>query len=159
MKKKEKKRLQKPLVDIVAIVISRPLLIGVYENGELIETIEKEGMTSDVLPLIFDELLQKFRVNSIIYSKGPGSFMAIKLAYVFFKTLEIAKDIKLFAQDGFYFNENTPIKAVRNSFFVKKKGIITLKKNEKEGEFKLPMRLKFDDFSEDAEPLYILKAV
>ena len=151
--------MQKPLVDIVAIVISRPLLIGVYENGELIETIEKEGMTSDVLPLVFDELLQKLRINSIIYSKGPGSFMAIKLAYVFFKTLEIVKDIKLFAQDGFYFNENTPIKAVRNSFFVKKEGIITLKKNEKEGEFKLPMRLKFDDFSEDAEPLYILKAV
>jgi len=151
--------LQKPLVDIVAIVISKPLLIGVYENGKLIEKIEKEGMTSDILPLIFDNLLQKYRVNSIIYSKGPGSYMAIKLAYVFFRTLEITKNIKLLAADGFYFNKNKPIKAAGNSFFVKKEGIITLKKNEKEGGFYLPENLNFNDFDEDTEPLYILKAV
>ena len=151
--------MQKPLVDIVAIVISKPLLIGVYENGKLIEKIEKEGMTSDILPLIFDNLLQKYRVNSIIYSKGPGSYMAIKLAYVFFRTLEITKNIKLLAADGFYFNKNKPIKAAGNSFFVKKEGIITLKKNEKEGGFYLPENLNFNDFDEDTEPLYILKAV
>jgi len=151
--------LQKRLVDIVAIVISKPLLIGVYENGKLIEKIEKEGMTSDILPLIFDNLLQKYQINSIIYSKGPGSYMAIKLAYVFFKTLEIAKNIKLLAADGFYFNKNKPIKAVGNSYFIKKEGIITLKKDEEAGRFYLPENLNFNDFDEDTEPLYILKAV
>jgi hypothetical protein len=85
--------------------------------------------------------------------------MAIKLAYVFFKTLEIAKDIKLLAQDGFYFNNNSPIKAVGNSYFVKKEGIITLEKNLKEGEFKLPEKLNLEDFSEETSPLYVLKAV
>ena len=151
--------MQKRLVDIVAIVISKPLLIGVYENGKLIEKIEKEGMTSDILPLIFDNLLQKYQINSIIYSKGPGSYMAIKLAYVFFKTLEIAKNIKLLAADGFYFNKNKPIKAVGNSYFIKKEGIITLKKDEEAGRFYLPENLNFNDFDEDTEPLYILKAV
>ncbi len=151
--------MQKPLVDIVSVVISKPLLIGVYENAKLIKTIQKEGMTSDILPCIFDELLSKYDIRYIIYSKGPGSFMAIKLSYVFFKTLETVKGIKLLAQSGFYFNENKPIKAVGNSYFVQKEGIITIEKNKKEGVFKLPMRLTFDDFSEDCEPLYILNAV
>jgi hypothetical protein len=151
--------LQKRLVDVVAVVISKPMLIGVYENGLLIERIEKEGMTSDVLPSVFNELLDKYEINSIIYSKGPGSFMAIKLAYVFFKTLQITKNIRLLAADGFYFNSNAPIKAVGNSYFVKKEGIITLKKNLKEGEFELPLKLDFNDFSNEVEPLYVLKAV
>ncbi len=151
--------MQKRLVDIVAVVISNPLLIGVYENGKLIEKIQTQGMTSDVLPSVFDTLLQKYEINSIIYSKGPGSYMSIKLAFVFFKTLEIVKNIKLLAADGFYFNKNRPIKAVGNSYFVKKEGIITLKKDEKEGEFYLPEKLKLKDFDEDNEPLYILKAV
>jgi len=151
--------LQKPLVDIVAIVISKPMLIGVYKDGCLVDTIKKEGMTSDILPEIFDNLLRDYKINTIIYSKGPGSFMAIKLAYVFFKTMQITKDIKLLAADGFYFNQNSPIKAVGNSYFVKKEGIITLTKNEKEGKFILPGKLNFNDFSEEVEPLYILKAV
>jgi tRNA A37 threonylcarbamoyladenosine modification protein TsaB len=151
--------LPKHSVDIVVIPISKPLLVGVYKNGELIETIRKDGMTSDILPEIFDDLLKKYDLKHIIYAKGPGSFMAIKLAYVFFKTLEIAKDIKLLAQDGFYFNNNSPIKAVGNSYFVKKEGIITLEKNLKEGEFKLPEKLNLEDFSEETSPLYVLKAV
>ena len=151
--------MQKPLVDIVAIVISKPMLIGVYKDGCLVDTIKKEGMTSDILPEIFDNLLRDYKINTIIYSKGPGSFMAIKLAYVFFKTMQITKDIKLLAADGFYFNQNSPIKAVGNSYFVKKEGIITLTKNEKEGKFILPGKLNFNDFSEEVEPLYILKAV
>jgi hypothetical protein len=151
--------LQKPLVDIVAIVVSKPLKIGVYENNKLIETIEKEGLTSDILPIVFDELLKKYEINSIIYSKGPGSFMSIKLSYVFFKTLQIAKGIEFLAADGFYFNKNHPIKAVGKSYFVKKEGIITLKKNLKEGEFLLPEILNKKDFSKDTSPIYVLKAV
>ena len=151
--------MQKPLVDIVAIVVSKPLLVGVYENGSLIKTIKKEGKTSDILPLIFDELLKSFEVNTIIYTRGPGSFMAIKLSYVFFKTLQITKNINFLATDAFYFNKNKPIKAVGDSYFVKKEGIISLEKEKIEGEFTLPKNLNKNDFSEEVEPLYILKAV
>ena len=93
--------MQKPLVDIIAIVISKPMKIGVYKDNQLIEVIEKEGLTSDILPKIFDELMKKYKIDSIIYSKGPGSFMSIKLAYVFFRTLEIARNITLLATDAF----------------------------------------------------------
>jgi hypothetical protein len=143
----------------VVIPISKPLKIGIYENNKLIKTIQKDGKTSDVLPEIFDELLKNYQIKHIIYAKGPGSYMAIKLSFIFFKTLEIAKDIKLLAVDGFYFNKNNPIKAVGNSFFVKKEGIISLEKNKKEGEFFLPEVLDFTHFSEDTAPLYVLSPV
>jgi hypothetical protein len=151
--------LQKPLVDVIAIVISKPLKVGIYKDNKLIETIEKEGFTSDILPIIFDEILKKYKINSIIYSKGPGSFMAIKLAFIFFKTLQIVKNIEFLAADGFYFNKNKPIKAVGKSYFVKKEGIITIKKNLKEGDFFLPEILNKNDFSKDTSPLYVLNAV
>ena len=151
--------MQKPLVDIVAIVVSKPLLIGIYKDKKLIKIIKKDGMTSDVLPEIFDNLLKEYDINSIVYTKGPGSFMSIKLSFVFFKTLEVAKGIKLFGVDAFYFNNNAPIKANFNSYFVKKEGIISLEKNLEEGEFSLPQKLNFNDFSEDTAPLYVIKAV
>jgi len=151
--------LSKRSVDVVALPISKPMLIGVYENGKLIEEIKKEGMTSDVLPEIFEELLKKYDIKHIIYAKGPGSYMAIKLSYVFFKTLEIARGIKLLAQDGFYFNSCAPIKAVGNSCFVKKDGIISINKNVREGEFCLPRSIDINDFSEDVSPLYVLSPV
>ena len=150
--------MQKPLVDVVAIVISKPLKVGIYKDNKLIETIEKDGLTSDVLPLIFSTLLEKYEIRNLIYSRGPGSYMSIKLGYVFFKTLEITKNINFLGVDGFYFNNNQPIKAVGNSYFVKKEGIITLEKDLKEGEFYLPQKLDLKDFSEN-EPLYVLKAV
>ncbi len=151
--------MQKCLVDIVAIPIASPLLIGIYKDKKLIKEIKKEGKTSDILPEIFDKILKEYEVKHIIYSKGPGSYMAIKLSYIFFKMLEITKNITLLATDGFYFNNNSPIKAVGNTFFIKKEGIISLEKNLKEGEFKLPKILNLDDFSKETSPLYVLKAI
>ena len=146
-------------VDVVVIPISKPLLVGVYENGKLVRTIEKEGMTSDILPEIFDSLLKEYDIRHIVYAKGPGSYMSIKLSFVFFKTLEIAKNIPLLAKEGFFFNSNRPIKAVANSYFVKKDGIISLEKNQKEGEFFLPLEIDIKDFDKDTSPLYVLSPV
>jgi len=151
--------LQKYLVDIVAITISSPLKIGIYKNGILEKQIIKKGKTSNVLPIVFDELLKEYKINSIIYTKGPGSYMAIKLSFIFFKTLQITKNIKFFASDGFEFNNNKPIKAVGNTFFVKKEGIISIEKEKTQGEFLLPENLNKINFGEDVSPLYVLKPV
>ena len=151
--------MQKPLVDLVAITISTPALFGVYKNEKLIEKIEKEGKTSDILPEIMDNLMKKYEIRRVIYTKGPGSYMAIKLSYLFFKTLEIAKNIELLGTDGFEFNKNAPIKAVGKSFFVKENDIITLKKDLSEGEFFLPENLKDINFTKDTSPLYVLNPV
>lgn len=87
--------------------------------------------------------------------------MAIKVSYVFLKSYSIAKNIIFKAVDGFYFNNNAPIKALGKTYFVKEGNniildTITPKKN---GEFYLPKSLNHKDFSDDTLPLYVLPAV
>ncbi len=147
------------LIDIVIIPISKPLKIGLYENGILFETIISDEMTSDFLPSFFDEILKKYDIKNIIYSNGPGSYMSIKLTYIFLKTLQITKNINIFSVDGFYFNQNKPIKAIGKKYFIKENDTITLQESNEKSEFNLPKKLNYQDFSNDIEPIYILNAV
>jgi hypothetical protein len=150
------------LVDILVISIATPIKIGIYKDDKLIEEIEKEGMTSDILPLIFKELLQKYEVKTIIYVNTPGSYMAIKVAYVFLKTICITKNIELKAASGFLFNENSPIKALGKKYFFNKNDKIIIDFLEEKSiiaNFKLPKSLDRANFSSDTLPIYNLPAV
>ena len=147
--------------DLVVIALSSPLLVGVYKEGTLIETIESGAKSSDVLPTICEELMERYDFSHFVYAKGPGSFMAIKVCYIFLKTLSIAKNIPLLATDAFYFNENTPVKAVGKLCFVKTtEGIKTQMFEEVPlNRFRLPEELKLDDFETDTAPYYGIGAV
>ena len=148
-------------VDILLIALSSPNLIGVYENRQLIDSIESKEKSSDVLPLLFDELLKKYEVQNLFYANGPGSFMAIKIAYIFLKSISILKNIPLFARDAFYFNNNQPIKAIGKLYFVKISSEIKTQKLETVPEmtFSLVDVLKYNEFSKIATPLYEIGAV
>jgi len=137
------------------------LQIGVYEEGKLIRKYITEKQTSEELPLIFKTILDEFTCKRIFFARGPGSFMAIKITYIFLRTLSITKDIELFATDGFYFNDNKPIKAMRKMYFVKNDGKITTQifNEEQNSTFTLPQILKVENFTKEIEPLYILPAV
>jgi len=144
------------------ISVSSPLKIGIYENKILTEELVEEGKSSDLLPTVFRDILHRYAIKRIFYTKGPGSFMAIKIAYVFLKTLCITKNIRLYATDAFVFNGNAPIKSVGKSFFVKNgDGNIEIKKIEGAGAlaFQLPRTLDMTLFSEDVKPMYIAPAV
>ena len=147
------------VIDIVIIPISKPLKIGLYKDGKLFEVVESNEMTSDFLPKFFNKILKTYEVKNIIYSNGPGSYMAIKLTYIFLKTLQITKNINILSQDGFYFNKNLPIKAIGNRYFIKENDTITIKSSDVVGKFELPEVLNYSDFSKDIEPIYILNAV
>ncbi len=119
------------------------------------------GKTSSALPLIFDELLQKYKIKTIYYARGPGSFMALKLQYIFFKTLQITKNIELKACDSFYFTQNSPVFATANLAFIKQDGAIVPKKLEP-GEkmiIEIPQKIKAECFGNELSPLYILPAL
>ena len=94
-------------------------MVGVYENKKLIKKYENDGVTSDILPLIFEKILNEYKINRIYYVNTPGSYMAIKVAYVFLKTLSITKNIELKSCSGFEFNGNSPIKALGKKIFYK----------------------------------------
>jgi tRNA A37 threonylcarbamoyladenosine modification protein TsaB len=148
-------------VDVLLITLTSPILIGVYHNQELIETIESNEKSSDVLPLIFDELLKKYSIEKLFYANGPGSFMAIKVAYIFLKSLSVLKNIPLYARDAFYFNENQPIKAIGKLCFVKIASKIETQKFQTvpEVKFRLPNELDYKEFSTNTAPLYKIGAV
>ena len=150
------------MVDILVISISNPIKIGIYKDNILIDNIEKEGMTSDILPTIFKELLEKYKIKTITYVNTPGSYMAIKVAYVFLKTLCIVKNIKLNAASGFLFNENSPIKALGKKYFFNKNGEVIIDFLEEKSiilDFKLPKSLDKTKFSSETLPIYNLPAV
>lgn len=148
-------------VDILLITLTSPIKIGVYGDFKLIETIESKEKSSDILPLIFKELQDRYTIKQLFYANGPGSFMAIKVAYIFLKSMSILKKIPLFATDAFYFNNNQPIKAIGKLHFVKVASEIKTQKLETvpEVNFSLPDVLDYNEFSTDAAPLYMIGAV
>jgi len=148
-------------VDILLITLSSPVLVGIYADKKLIKTIESEEKSSDILPLLFQELLQEYKIKNLFYANGPGSFMAIKIAYIFLKSLSVLKGIPLFARDAFYFNENQPIKAIGKLCFVKIASKIETKKFQTvpSMKFTLPQELDYNEFSTNTTPLYKIGAV
>ncbi|RXJ88562.1 hypothetical protein CRV01_12520 [Arcobacter sp. CECT 8983] len=150
------------MTEVLVISISNPLLLGVYEDKKLIKELEIEGMTSDVLPVTFEKIIKEYEINRISYVNTPGSYMAIKVAYVFLKTLAITKNIEFRACSGFEFNENSPIKALGKKYFINSnEGIKVdfLDKDTKIADFKLPKQLENIIFSEETLPIYNLPAV
>lgn len=119
-------------------------------------------MTSDVLPIIFHEILEKFKIENIYYVNTPGSFMAIKVAYVFLKTISITKNIPLKSCTGFEFNGNSPIKALGKKYFINDENDIKVDFLDKDctiSDFKLPNVLENIKFSNETLPIYNLPAV
>ncbi len=150
----------KKKVDILCITLSSPIFVGIYENDLLIDSIESKERSSEILPVIFKKLLEQYEIESLIYANGPGSFMAIKVSYIFLKSLSILKNIPFYSTDAFYFNDNKPIKAIGKLCFVKIQGkIITKKCDEEMGSFSLPSRLYKQDFTQDCLPAYGISAV
>ncbi len=148
-------------MEVLVISLSSPLKIGIYHDDNLIKEYVKSEQTSEILPVVFDEILKKYEPIALFFAKGPGSFMAIKVSYIFLKTLSITLGVKLFGCDGFEFNQGEPIRAMRKVYFIKENGNITTKlfKEELAQNFNLPSRLEKEIFSSDCEPLYILPAV
>ncbi|MDD5717026.1 MAG: hypothetical protein PHW64_04410 [Sulfuricurvum sp.] len=147
--------------DLVVIALGSPLLIGVYKDGMLVEEIRSEGMSSDVLAEIVDPLLKRYRFGHFIYAKGPGSFMGIKVTYLFLKTLSITLKIPLLATDAFFFNQNSPIKAVGKLYFVKNSVNIELETlvSPESIPFELPQHIDLEKFDSDNLPYYGIDAV
>ena len=143
------------------IALSSPLHVGIYEDQKCIEKFQTEMQTSEGLPLLFQAILARYTPRRLFFAKGPGSFMSIKIAYIFLKKLSIVHRIPLLASDGFVFNQGRPIKAMRQLYFVKnEQGIqTTLFDTPQEQCFALPLMLEESLFDENSEPLYMLPAV
>lgn len=156
---------------ILPNIIKEPILVGVYdENCKLCRDFALTKPLSDALVPTFVELQrQEIEFDELYFVRGPGSFMALKLLYLFAKTLEIARDVKLFATHAFYFNGNSPIKAYGNCYFVCENvnrididNEIYVKKFMEAPQvlpFVLPEELDVSIFNANLKPLYLLPPV
>jgi len=136
-------------------------MLGVYEEGELIDTLSSDLKTSQILLPLIKECLDKYDISTIIYTRGPGSYMAIKLTYIILKTIEIMQGIKCVGCSGFALNGGEPIKAIGNLYFIKEKETIITKKYEQpvNVKFTLPQSIQDLELDEESTPDYILPAV
>ncbi len=146
---------------LLIISISTPILIGVYEDNERIEVFSSDKKTSEILLPLLQNILKRYDISKIIYTRGPGSYMAIKLTYIMLKTIEIVRDIKCYGCSGFTLNDNQPIKAIGNLYFIKEKETIMTKKYEQpvKASFALPQSIHDLELDEESTPEYILPAV
>ena len=147
--------------ELLIISISSPLLLGVYEDGMLIETVSSEKKTSEILLPLLSRCMDEYDISNIIYTRGPGSYMAIKLTYIMLKTIEITRGIPCIGCSGFTLNGGEPIKAVGNLYFIKEKETIITKKYEQpvNVKFTLPQSIHDLELDEESTPEYVLPAV
>jgi len=145
----------------LVVSIASPLLLGVYRGERLIETIKREDKTSEILLKLLMEIFQNYNTTHLIYTSGPGSYMAIKLSYITLRSLEITKGITFDACDAFSLNQNNPIKAMGKLYFIKENNTIITKKIDEavEQRFELPSMLSEVTILNDNKPMYILPAV
>ena len=148
-------------VEVVIVSIANPLLIGIYKDKELYQEHKIEGKTSDIIAEIFSDILKTYQIKKIYYVNGPGSYMSIKVSYIFLKTISIIHQIELLAINGFELNQNSPIKAIGKKYFIQKDDKIVL--SDLDGavlrDFELPQSLENIKSSLDNLPNYVLPAV
>ena len=146
---------------IVVISISSPLLVGLYKDKKLVEKVSSDKKTSEILLILIMKFLDKYDISEIIYTRGPGSYMAIKLTYLILKTIEITRGIKCLGCSGFSLNNNQPIKAIGNLYFIKEKETIITKKFEQpvKTTFTLLPSIKDLVIDKESTPKYDLPAV
>ena len=81
------------MIEILVITISKPLLIGVYKDKQLLRKIEQNGLTSDELPILFKDLLEEFDIKTILIGHSERRHILgetqeeISKKYEFYKNL------------------------------------------------------------------------
>ncbi|RVZ88370.1 tRNA threonylcarbamoyladenosine biosynthesis protein TsaB [Helicobacter pylori] len=139
-----------------------------YQNNFLCTSYTSKSKTSEALVEVFSQLFKDFKnptlpaIKGVYYAKGPGSFTSLKLTHVFLHTLALIHDFELYSTTGFDFNDNTPILAYANKYFVsKERESLTDFKDLKIApkDFKLPSFLEKDKFTQLNMPFYILPPI
>jgi len=126
--------MKKALPEYVLLInpIASPFQMALYRDGKIENYWHCSGFVSDRLPEEIDKVFGKFKIRSIIYANGPGSFMAVKLTYIMLRTVEIVNGIPFYGCSAFSLNGGKPLKAAGNLYFVKEKeNIITQTYREK----------------------------
>ena len=150
-----------PEYTLLILTISTPLQVGLYRNGSLQQRIVSERKISESLNGILMDVMDRSPLDRILYVRGPGSYMAIKLTYIMLRTLQVVRGIPFAGCSAFSFNGGRPVKAIGSLYFVKEKETIITRKFDEtiEQRFELPETLAGLSIDAEATPDYLLPAV
>jgi len=150
-----------PETVLVVNPVAAPLQFGLYRDGRLVRSWEREGYASEVLIPELERLMDRERLDEILYVNGPGSQMGIKLAYITLRTLELLRGIPFGALSAFSLNGGRPLKAMGRLYFVKEKETIITKSYQEPivQEFSFPSELEVLEREPENRPDYRLPAV
>lgn len=152
------------------ISVNEPLIAGLYaqprtEEGKgsgmrLHKMYRFYGHTTHALNELFSTLLSEgVGLGRIYYARGPGRFSALKATHIYLHTLAQTRGYELFSLPSFAFNDNQPIHAFADKYFILRDGEIVLESSQQAGEFVLPQILYPQEFGRENTPLYVLPAV
>ncbi|TPI08352.1 tRNA threonylcarbamoyladenosine biosynthesis protein TsaB [Helicobacter pylori] len=155
-------------LDLALISLGDGVLLGAYQSNFLCASYTSKSKTSEALVEVFSQLFKDFKnstlpaIKGVYYAKGPGSFTSLKLTHVFLHTLALIHNFELYSTTGFDFNDNTPILAYANKYFVSKEreSLIDFKDLKiAPKDFMLPSFLEKDKFTQLNTPFYILPPI
>lgn len=147
-----------PSCELIIVSLSTPLIIGVYENGELKDELKSEKQSSDALIELLAQLKNSYKIKRIIYANGPGSFMGLKISYVILRIFCDINNIAFGAISAFSLTQNAAVSAKKGFCFVLEKDKISIQKGQG-SPFLLPKTLENLNISKDALPNYVLDAL
>lgn len=109
---------------IIIAGLNKEVAVGIYEGPTLIHTL-KEGATYKTydalcaLLLALRARLDLASIDTIIYSRGPGSLTGNKLIHIAANSLAITLGARLFSVDSFYFTRMDEIYAYGDLCYVR----------------------------------------
>ncbi|MDR2151963.1 MAG: hypothetical protein LBO72_03995 [Helicobacteraceae bacterium] len=146
---------------ILLIGATKPARLGVYnENGDRLENFTIEAPLTEGLYPLMKSIDERFKITKLLYARGPGSFMGLKLSYLFCKSFAIARDIPFLAADSFALSGGKPILSRQNRRFTKNADTIEIEIFDTPFEEALlpPETLDLSMFDAQTPPNYILSA-
>lgn len=149
-------------VTVLLISASRPMRLAVYDRvGAKLESFESDAPATESFYPLFKAIDEKYAIEKLAYARGPGSFMGLKLGYVFMQTLALARNLPFTAASSFVLSDGAPVQAHGKRWFAQEANGIGVKLFEAAPEDRLlpPDRLDLNLFDTNTEPDYFMPAV
>ncbi|GHV10482.1 glycoprotease [Campylobacterota bacterium] len=149
-------------VSLLLLSATRPTRLAIYgEDGGVIEQFQSDLPLTESLYDAIKAFDEAYAIERVLYARGPGSFMGLKLGYLFLRSFALGRGIDFLAADSFALSGGAPIHSHSKRWFVLENGSAAIRSFDSAPAEVLspPERLDLTLFSAETAPNYILSAV
>ncbi|MGE4295437.1 MAG: hypothetical protein AB7E49_07045 [Campylobacterales bacterium] len=149
-------------VFVLLVSASRPMRLAVYDlGGNRLELHESDAPATESFYPFFKTIDDRYDIARVAYARGPGSFMGLKLGYVFLQSFAMARRIPFASVSSFALTRGAPVQAHGKRWFVLEGGEVSVRAFETPPQAALlpPEQIDFSIFEAACEPEYLMPAV